>query len=609
MLKPIVEGNLVSFEEKVYRVIACRADGAITLKSLESEHSFDVLFTQVNLVEVDQEKHELYNDRRLIWLEQTEVNPKELAIASDRAKKINDYFQGKVSRAELIEKLGSSETTTRRLLKRYDPELGAVSLVRSIRGRKKNSRLLSDIQEKIMEKAISKRLNDKTKKLEAFASLWEYVDSLCHTMGVKTPSLNALKRRLESFGQKAVYSLLHGREPMLQKFELKPGMIHVDTILTMVQIDHTRVDVIICDEHGRPLMRPWLTVVIDLKSRVILGYYLALHPPSALSVAMAMLSACFPKQAFPIALGGGQNTRHRFWGVPGAIGMDNAAEFTSPELEATLQYYKIVPMLRPIGKKHYGGHVERIIGTLMGKVHLLPGTTYSNVLKKADYDSAKHSAMTFSAFCEWFANEVAIYHGRAHEGLNRLAPFEVWDAEMAKKGLDYVPPMPGNFQTFALDFFPSVLRTVQSKGVEFSWSFYSSAILSRFVGSRLSFKYNPLNLSKIWLRQDGRYHEIPYSDLTKTPVSYSEYWAFSRPRARRPGTLVDKELHQVRLENHELVENSKATTKRLRQNVAKKATAAETMSFLSYGGEELLLQGNTKEPSSDQTRKKLKWED
>ena len=87
--------------------------------------------------------------------------------------------------------------------------------------------------------------------------------------------------------------------------------------------------------------------------------------------------------------------------MPGAIGMDYPAEFTSPELEATLQYYKIVPMLRPIGKKHYGGHVERIIGTLMGKVHLLPGTTYSNVLKKADYDSAKHSAMTFSAdvFC------------------------------------------------------------------------------------------------------------------------------------------------------------------------------------------------------------------
>ncbi|MHA6130610.1 transposase [Pseudomonas fluorescens group sp. PF-1] len=607
MLQPIIEGSLVSFEDKTYRVITCGADGTVTLKSQESEHSFDVLFTQVTLVEVDEEKYQLYNDRRLIWMEQTDVNPKELAIASERAKNINDYLEGKFSRADLLKKLDSSETTTRRLLKRYDPELGAVSLVRSIRGRKKNSRLLSDIQEKIMEKAISKRFKDKTKKLEALSSLWEYVDSLSHGMGVKTPSMNALKRRLESFGQKAIYSLQHGREAMLQKFDLKPGMIDVDTILTMVQIDHTRVDVIICDEHGRPLMRPWLTVVIDLKSRVILGYYLALHPPSSVSVAMAMLSACFPKQDFPIALGGGQNTRHRFWGVAGTAGMDNAAEFTSPELEATLQYYKIIPMLRPIGKKHYGGHVERVIGTLMGKVHLLPGTTFSNVLKKADYDSAKHSAMTFSAFCEWFANEVAIYHGRAHEGLNRLAPFEVWDAEMAKKGPDYVQPMPGNFKTFALDFFPSVIRTIQPKGVEFSRSFYSSAILRRFVGQRLSFKYNPLNLSKIWLRQDGRYHEIPYSDLTKTPISYSEYWAFARPRERRPGTLVDEELHQIRLENYELVESSKAATKRLRQNVAKKVTAAETMSFLSYGGDGNLLQGTTKEPSADQTRKKLTW--
>ena len=201
MLQPIVEGNLVSFEEKVYRVSACGADGTVTLKSLETEHSFDVPFTQVTLVEIDEDKYQIHNDRRLIWMEQTDVNPKELAIASERSKNINEYLQGTISRQQLVEKIGASETTTRRLLKRFDPELGAVSLVRSIRGRKKNSRLLSDIQEKIMEKAISKRLKDKTKKLEAFTSLWEYVDSLCHTMGVKTPSINALKKRLDSFGE------------------------------------------------------------------------------------------------------------------------------------------------------------------------------------------------------------------------------------------------------------------------------------------------------------------------------------------------------------------------------------------------------------------------
>ena len=29
-------------------------------------------------------------------------------------------------------------------------------------------------------------------------------------------------------------------------------------------------------------------------------------------------------------------------------------------------------------KPHYGGHIERLIGTQMGAVHLLPGTTFSN---------------------------------------------------------------------------------------------------------------------------------------------------------------------------------------------------------------------------------------
>lgn len=70
-------------------------------------------------------------------------------------------------------------------------------------------------------------------------------------------------------------------------------------------------------------------------------------------------------------MGGGQGTMHRYWGTPAAVGADNAAEFTSDAFEATLNY-RIDLLLRPIGKKHYGGHVERLIGTLMGKAHMLP---------------------------------------------------------------------------------------------------------------------------------------------------------------------------------------------------------------------------------------------
>jgi len=37
--------------------------------------------------------------------------------------------------------------------------------------------------------------------------------------------------------------------------------------------------------------------------------------------------------------------------------------------------------------------IERLIGTLMGRVHLLPGTTTSNVADRGDYDSAKSAGM------------------------------------------------------------------------------------------------------------------------------------------------------------------------------------------------------------------------
>lgn len=49
---------------------------------------------------------------------------------------------------------------------------------------------------------------------------------------------------------------------------------------------------------------------------------------------------------------------------------------------------------RPPGEPHFGGHIERIIGTQMGALRLLPGTTFSNVEERDKYDSRRHSALT-----------------------------------------------------------------------------------------------------------------------------------------------------------------------------------------------------------------------
>ncbi|HDS1809515.1 Mu transposase C-terminal domain-containing protein [Pseudomonas sp. GD03651] len=603
MKRVVNKGSLVKHSENAYRVIEISKDGSVTLENLDAGNTFSVPFTEVSLLEAEGAREAYIAERRLAWLEQSKSNPEEMKVAITRAECIDRLFAGKISRANLLLELDISIPTLTRLLRRYDPELGAVSLIRGVRGRKAATRMLSPLAEQIIVDGIQRYLKN-PKKLCIFTELYEYIESKCVVNGLKPPSANTVKKRLESFGDRAVYSLRRGREAMLQKFVMKPGSVDVETILSMVQVDHTKVDVIIRDSNGLPLMRPWLTVVIDLKSRVILGYYLALHPPSALSVAMALLSACYPKSEQPMMMGGGIGTLHRFWGTPVVVGTDNAAEFTSDEFAANLALYEIELLLRPIGKKHYGGHVERLIGTLMGKVHMLPGTTYSNVLSKADYDSAKNSALTFAQFCKWFADQVAIYHGRAHDGLGRRAPSEVWDEEMAKLGAEYVQPIPGDFRTFTLDFFPSISRTVQTKGVEFKGQFYVSSVIRRLVGQRLTFKYNPLNLGKIWLRLEGRYYEIPYSDVTKQPISLSEYYASKRSGNRRRGELVDPALHVLRLQAHEDVDNAVTEAKRVRQHIAKKEQNAEIMGILANKS---LDDPELKPLAADQTRKKLDW--
>jgi hypothetical protein len=63
----------------------------------------------------------------------------------------------------------------------------------------------------------------------------------------------------------------------------------------------------------------------------------------------------------------------------------------------------IVPSAAP----HFGGHIERLIGTMMGAVHLLPGTTFSNVDQKGAYDSEKRALLTLPELERWLALQIA----------------------------------------------------------------------------------------------------------------------------------------------------------------------------------------------------------
>ena len=81
------------------------------------------------------------------------------------------------------------------------------------------------------------------------------------------------------------------------RFSVKAGKFPgADTILNVIQIDHTPLDIIIVDEETRQsIKRVWFTVAIDVFSRVITGIYLSLDAPSLTSVAMCISHSILPK--------------------------------------------------------------------------------------------------------------------------------------------------------------------------------------------------------------------------------------------------------------------------------------------------------------------------
>lgn len=54
-----------------------------------------------------------------------------------------------------------------------------------------------------------------------------------------------------------------------------------------------------------------------------------------------------------------------------------------------------------------GDHVERLIGTMMGAVHALPGATFSTVKVRGDYDAEGGAVFTLRELEAWLALQIA----------------------------------------------------------------------------------------------------------------------------------------------------------------------------------------------------------
>jgi putative transposase len=403
----------------------------------------------------------------------------------------------------------------------------------------------------------------------------------CRQAGLEPPSRSTVERRVAQRAPSEVLARREGRKAARDRFMPATGSVEAPWPLSLVQIDHTLVDVIVVEAVTRlPVQRPWLTLAIDVHSRCVAGFHLSLDPPSATSVALCVAQACLPKDAWLAARG-----IEGDWPVRGLLDrlhLDNAKEFHSEALRRGCEQYGITIDYRPVRTPHYGGHIERLIGTMMGKVHLLPGTTFSNVRSKGDNKPESTAAMTLDEVERWLGHAiVGVYHRELHRGIG-TTPLAAWtrglsgDEAMLGRG----EPQPiADPRRFLIDFLPLMRRLVRREGVFLHSIGYWSDVLRTWVGheAQMIVRYDPRDLSRIYLLgPDSEYYDLAYRDLRRPPITLWEHRAALKRLREEGRAQIDEEAIFRAVETmRTIADSASAATKSARRQRERRPHAIE----------------------------------
>ncbi len=439
----------------------------------------------------------------------------------------------------------------------------AASTLPRRRGRRSGStRLLPEVEYLVVQGIANYYL---TRERITPSQLVRQIATDCYGKGLKAPSRKAILSRVSKLRQHDVLVKREGRKRADQIARPVPGSFDVKKPFECWEIDHTPCDVFVVDDVERqPVQRPWLTLVIDVATRMVAGYYLSFEAPSATSVAMALRHAVLPKAQWLQSLG--IACEWPVHGLPDKLHMDNGKDFHSRALRLGALRHGISLQYRPIKTPRFGGHIERLLGRTMNEIHTLPGSTSSNVLAKGDYNPELYSALTLQALDRWLAIEIAgKYHQSIHRSLGR-PPIAVWQELSCNRPAR----LPSSEEEFAMDFLPFVERTVRRDGIALQNIRYWDDTLSPLVASgarNVIVKFNPRDLSTIYV-SSKRFTNLPvrYADLGRPRVTLWELKA-AQAELRKQGRSEQNEqmIFDAIIAQRFLIEDEVKSTKRTRQ--------------------------------------------
>lgn len=412
---------------------------------------------------------------------------------------------------------------------------GLLSSLLPRKRRDRGSTKLDDQVEEIIKEVIASEYLTKQKKSQQ--KVCDEVRRKCIEQGLTVPHANTVRNRIRALSGELVAAKRLGRKTADLSYRPHEGMFPgADWPLAVVQIDHTKLDIILVDDHyRRPIGRPWITLAFDVFSRMVTGFYVSFDPPSALSTGLCLAHSILSKEKWLV----GHNVKSEWpvWGIPAKIHVDNAKEFRGNMLQRACEEYGIDIEWRPVGRPNFGAHVERVLGTFSKEIHTLPGTTFSNTRQKGEYDSVGKASLTLSEFETWLTTYIVdVYHKKVHKSIG-IPPMAMYqkgvfgDDQRPGSGL---PDKIRDEERLRLDLMPYELRTVQDYGVVIDEIHYYQDVLRKWINAsdpaeprrkrKFMFRRDPRDISVIWFYDPelNAYYQIPYRDTSHPAISIWE---------------------------------------------------------------------------------------
>ena len=575
-------GDVVRSSGRSYQVSHVLSVDSVLAVDLDSNESTRLRLETISPADNDEQTEKSARPA----LEQFSANDWE--IAQKRLAIIKPFMEMPTrTRADAVAmagKHGVHVATFYRWVRLFEASGQASSLVPEKRGRKAGTRLLNELQEKIIKTAIEDKYL--TNERGTAQDVVDEAQSMCRLAKLPEPNHNTIRSRIRDIPAATAHRRRGRRDLARNRHEPIQGVFPGGaTPLEVVQIDHTLADIVLVDEHLRkPIGRPWLTLALDVCTRMVTGLYVGFEPPSYMSVGMCIASTICPKSEYLASLG--VTGEWPVWGKPGKLHADNAREFRGIKLTRACEEYSIDLQWRPVKKPHYGGHIERLMGTMASEIRKIPGKTFSNTHQRQGYDSEGKAIMTLREFEAYLVDFIVNkYHVRKHSELDK-PPLACWkfgilgDATTPGAG---TLPLPADPNRIRLDFLPYKQRTVQPYGIEVNVIHYYDVVLDPYIGSideatggkrKFLFRYDPRDMSSLLFLDpaDNRYMPIPYRDLSHPPVSE---WEIRRARAMLKAEGV-KDVDEARLFEasgrlRARIEDAKAATKAARRAEARMA--------------------------------------